>query len=81
MPKLRKAHCLSPLVGEDNSMVFTTHSVPFPATRDLRKVTRGWKWQLVRDKKHFIFFTPVHSGPTLGKMPDGLKFFELLEEV
>ena len=22
-------------------------------------VTRGWKWHLVRDKNHFIFFTPV----------------------
>ena len=26
--KLRKAHCSPPLVGEDNSMVFTSHSVP-----------------------------------------------------
>ena len=33
--KLRKAHCSPPLVGEDNSMVFTSHSVPFPATRSL----------------------------------------------
>ena len=31
MVKLRKAHCSPPLVGEDNSMVFTSHSVPFPA--------------------------------------------------
>ena len=22
-------------------------------------VTRGWKWHLLRDKNHFIFFTPV----------------------
>ena len=22
-------------------------------------VTSGWKWHLVRDKNHFIFFTPV----------------------
>ena len=50
--KLRKAHCSPPLVGEDNSMVLTSHSVPFPATR-------CWKWHLVRDKNHFIFFTPV----------------------
>ena len=33
--KLRKVHCSPPLVGEDNSMVFTSHSVPFLATRDL----------------------------------------------
>ena len=52
MMQLRKAHCSPPLVGEDNSMVFTSHSVPFPATH-------GWKWHLVRDKNHFIFFTPV----------------------
>ena len=39
--KLRKAHCSPPLVGEDNSMVFTTHSVPFPATRDLRSLVAG----------------------------------------
>ena len=58
MMKLRKAHCSPLLVGEDNSMVFTSHSVPFPATRDL-SVTRGWKWHLARDKSHFIFFTPV----------------------
>ena len=38
MRKLRKAHCSPPLVGEDNSMVFTSHSVPFPATRDLRSL-------------------------------------------
>ena len=57
MIKLRKAHCSPPLVDEDNSMVFTSHSVPFPATSD--RGTRGWKWHLVRDKKHFIFFTPV----------------------
>ena len=30
MTKLRKAHCSPPLVDEDNSMVFTSHSVPFP---------------------------------------------------
>ena len=35
MMKLRKAHCSPPLVDEDNSMVFTSHSVPFPATRSL----------------------------------------------
>ena len=39
--KLRKAHCSPPLVGEDNSMVFTSHSVPFPATRDLRSLVAG----------------------------------------
>ena len=39
--KLRKAHCSPPLVGEDNSMVFTSHSVPFPATRDLRSPVAG----------------------------------------
>ena len=58
MKKLRKAHCSPPLVGEDNSMIFTSHSVPFPATHDLRSLG-GWKWHLVRDKNHLIFFTPV----------------------
>merc|ERR1711915_199443 len=29
MRKLRKAHCSPPLVDKDNSMVFTSHSVPF----------------------------------------------------
>ena len=41
MRKLRKAHCSPPLVGKDNSMVFTSHSVPFPATRDLRSLLAG----------------------------------------
>ena len=41
MMKLRKAHCLPPLVREDNSMVFTLHSVPFPATPDLRSLVAG----------------------------------------
>ena len=41
MRKLRKAYCSPPLVGEDNSMVFTSHSVPFPATRDLRSLVAG----------------------------------------
>ena len=31
MMKFRKAHCSSPQAGEDNSMVFTSHSVPLPA--------------------------------------------------
>ena len=39
--KLRKIHCSPPLVGEDNSMVFTSHSVPFPATHDLRSLVAG----------------------------------------
>ena len=43
MMKSRKAHCSPPLVGEDNSMVFTSHWVPFPATND-------WKWHGVRSK-------------------------------
>ena len=43
--KIRKAHCSPPLVGEDNSMVLTSHSVPFPATRDLRSlVARNGTW-------------------------------------
>ena len=41
MMKLRKAHCSPPLVDEDNSMVFTSHSVPFPATHDLRSIVAG----------------------------------------
>ena len=41
MMKLRKAYCSPPLVGEDNSMVFTSHSVPFPAFLDL--------WSLVAE--------------------------------
>ena len=43
MMKLRKGHCSPPLVGEDNSMVFTSHSVPFPATCDRRSRMAG-KW-------------------------------------
>ena len=39
--KLRKAQCSPPLAGEDISMVFTSHSVPFPATRDLRSLVVG----------------------------------------
>ena len=41
MMKSRKDHCSPPLVGEDNSMVLTSHSVPFPATRDLRSLVAG----------------------------------------
>ena len=41
MRKLRKVHCSPPLVDEDNSMVFTPHSVPFPATHDLRSLVAG----------------------------------------
>ena len=39
-------------------MVFTSHSVPFPATRDLRSLVagNGTSWE---DKNHFIFLTPV----------------------
>ena len=32
---------IPPLVDEDNSMVFTSHSVPFPATHDLRSLVAG----------------------------------------
>ena len=39
--KLREAHCSPPLVGEDNSMVFITHLVPFPVTRDLQSLMAG----------------------------------------
>ena len=39
--KLRKGHCSPPLVGEDNSMVITSHSVPFPATPDLWSLVAG----------------------------------------
>ena len=39
--KIRKAHCSPPLVGEDNAMVLTSHSVPFPATPDLRSLVAG----------------------------------------
>ena len=39
--KLIKDHCSPPLVDEDNSMVFTSHSVPFPATRDLQSLVAG----------------------------------------
>ena len=41
MRTFRKAYCSPPLVGEDNSMVFTSHSVPFPATHDLRSLLAG----------------------------------------
>ena len=39
--EIKKAHCSPPLVGEVNSMVFTSHSVPFPATRDLWSLVAG----------------------------------------
>ena len=39
--KLRKAHCSPSLVDEDNSMVFTLHSVPFAAIRDLWSLVAG----------------------------------------
>ena len=39
--KLRKAHCSPPLVGEDNSKVFITHWVQFPATHDLQSLVAG----------------------------------------
>ena len=41
MRKLRKGHCSPPLVDEDNLMVFNSHSVPFPAIRDLWPVMAG----------------------------------------
>ena len=54
--KLRKAHCSPPLVGEDNSMVFTSHSVPFPATRDLRSLVAGngtsWEAKTISFSSH-----------------------------
>ena len=53
MMKLRKAHCSPPLVNEDNSLVFISHSVPFPATGDLRALVagNGTSWE----KKPFHF--------------------------
>ena len=39
--KLRKGHCSPPMVGEDNSMVFASQSVPFPVTLDLRSLMAG----------------------------------------
>ena len=54
--KLRKAHCSPPLVDEDNSMVFTTHSVPFPATRNLRLLVAGnetsWETKTISFSSH-----------------------------
>ena len=54
--KLNKAHCSPPLVDEDNSMVFTTHSVPFPATRDLRSLVAGngtsWETKTISFSSH-----------------------------
>ena len=52
--KLRKAHCSPPLVGEDNSMVFTTHLVPFPATRDL--------WSFECEVKTIELSSPTSGG-------------------
>ena len=39
--KLRKTHCSPQLVGEDNWIVFTSHSVPFTAIRDLWSLMAG----------------------------------------
>ena len=56
MIKLRKGHCSPPLVSEDNSMVFTSHSVPFPATRDLRSlVGHSWLEMAPRETKTISF--------------------------
>ena len=56
MKKWRKAHCSPPLVDEDNSMVFTSHSVPFPATRDLRSLVAGngtsWETKTISFSSH-----------------------------
>ena len=56
MRKLRKAYCSAPLVCEDNSMVFTSHSVPFPATRDLWSLVAGngtsWETKTISFSSH-----------------------------
>ena len=55
VPKLRKAHCSPPLVGEDDSMVFTSHSVPFPTTHDLQSLVAGNNISRERQKPfHFL---------------------------
>ena len=46
--KLRKAHCSPPLVGEDNSMVLTSHLV-----HEWLEIALGER------QNHFIYFTPV----------------------
>ena len=51
--KSRKSpHWSPPLLCQNDSMVFTYHSVPLLAPS-------GWKWHPVRCKNHFIFLTPV----------------------
>ena len=39
------------------------------------------KCLMLRIETFDFYVVPWHSGPTLGKMPDGPKFFEPLEEV
>ena len=39
-----------------NGFYFTLGAI---SSHSWPSVTRGWKWHLVRDKNHFIFFTPV----------------------
>ena len=56
--KLRKAHCSPPLVGEDNSMVFTSHSVPFPATRD----GHWWLEMTPRERQEPFHFLHTSDG-------------------
>ena len=46
----------------------------------LRSVMFQPKMELVPERRNGNV-VPVHSGPTLGKMPDGPKIFEPLEEV
>ena len=55
MMKLRKAHCSPQLVGEDNSMVFTSHSVPFPAGH-------SWLEMAPRERQKPFYFLHTSDG-------------------
>ena len=73
--QLRKAHCSPPLVGEDNSMVFTPHSVPFPATSDLR----SWLEMAPRERQKPFHFLHTSDGKQIliSKMSRTKKFDQL----
>ena len=57
MTKLRKAHCSPLLVCEDNLMVFISHSVPFPATRD-----QSWLEMAPRESQKPFHFPHTSDG-------------------
>ena len=54
MMKLRKGHCSPPLVGQDNSMVFTSHWVPCPAIHDLVSLVLEMAARKRQEPFHFL---------------------------